>query len=238
MAAFLHKNVTNMKRKLISILTVGCLVAGIFIIQLLAGCKANNTTKGGAIGAGVGGAIGGVIGNQSDNTAVGAIIGATVGGATGALIGRHMDKQAEELKRDLDGATVERVGEGIKITFDSGLMFDHDSYQLKPATQENLVELSKTLEKYDDTNILIEGHTDNTGADDYNVDLSEKRAASVARYLKDQGIKSGRITTEGYGEVQPITSNETTEGKQQNRRVEVAIYANKKMKKLAEKGEL
>jgi outer membrane protein OmpA-like peptidoglycan-associated protein len=227
-----------MKRKHISFLMTTILVAAIFFMQLLMGCQANNTTKGGAIGAGVGGAIGGVIGHQSDNTAVGAIIGATVGGATGALIGRNMDKQAEELKRDLKGAEVERVGEGIKITFDSGLMFNVDSYELKPDTRENLTELSKTLQKYDDTNILIEGHTDNTGTDSYNMDLSEKRASSVANYLKNEGVKSGRIITEGYGEEQPLTPNETAEGRQNNRRVEVAIYANKKMKKLAENGDL
>lgn len=227
-----------MKRKYLSILVAASIVFAIFLMQLLTGCKANNTTKGGAIGAGVGGAIGGVIGHQSDNTAAGAIIGATVGGATGALIGRHMDKQAEELKRDLKGAEVERVGEGIKITFDSGLMFNVDSYQLKADTEANLSDLSKTLQKYDDTNILIEGHTDNNGTNDYNMDLSQRRASSVANYLKDHGVKSGRITTEGYGEDQPAASNETAQGRQNNRRVEVAIYANKKMKKLAEKGEL
>jgi outer membrane protein OmpA-like peptidoglycan-associated protein len=227
-----------MQRKHISLLITSVLVVLIAVLQILSGCKANNTTKGGAIGAGVGGAIGGVIGSKSDNTAVGAIIGATVGGATGALIGRHMDKQAEELKRDLEGAEVERVGEGIKITFDSGLMFDVDSYQLKPATKDNLSQLSKTLTKYDDTNILIEGHTDNTGEEGYNIDLSEKRAESVADFIKDQGVQTKRITTEGYGEEQPIETNETVDGRQQNRRVEVAIYANKKMKKLAEKGEL
>jgi outer membrane protein OmpA-like peptidoglycan-associated protein len=227
-----------MKRKQISFLITTSFVGAIFLMQLLMGCQANNTTKGGAIGAGVGGAIGGVIGNQSDNTAVGAIIGATVGGAAGALIGREMDKQAEELKRDLKGAEVERVGEGIKITFDSGLMFDLDSYLLKAETRDNLTELSKTLQKYDDTNILIEGHTDNTGTDKYNMNLSQKRASNVASYLKDQGVKSGRISTEGYGEDQPLASNESAEGRQNNRRVEVAIYANKKMKKLAEKGEL
>jgi outer membrane protein OmpA-like peptidoglycan-associated protein len=101
-----------------------------------------------------------------------------------------------------------------------------------------LTELSKTLQKYDDTNILIEGHTDNTGTEVYNMNLSQKRASNVAKYLKDQGVKSGRVITEGYGENQPLASNETTEGRQNNRRVEVAIYANKKMKKLAEKGEL
>lgn len=208
------------------------------MLPLMWGCKASNTTKGGAIGAGVGGALGAVIGNKSDNTAVGAIIGATVGGAAGALIGRHMDKQAEELRRDLEGANVERVGEGIRITFGSGLLFDHDSYQLKPDTEQNLVALSETLKKYDDTNILIEGHTDNTGAEDYNLQLSDWRAEAVSRFINEKGVKNGRITMQGYGESQPVASNETAEGRQQNRRVEVAIYANKKMQRMAEKGEL
>lgn len=227
-----------MKQKHISLLITVTMVVVIFLMQILIGCQANNTTKGGAIGAGVGGAIGGVIGSRSDNTAVGAIIGATVGGATGALIGRNMDKQAEELKRDLEGAKVEHVGEGIKITFDSGLMFDLDSYDLKSVTKENLSDLSKTLQKYADTNILIEGHTDNTGEEDYNLKLADQRAESVAAFLEGEGVKANRIITEGYGEDQPIASNETVDGRQKKRRVEVAIYANKKMKKLAEKGEL
>lgn len=210
----------------------------LILIPFFLGCKASNTTKGGAIGAGVGGALGGVIGSRSDNTAVGAIIGATVGGAAGALIGRHMDKQAEELRQDLEGATVERVGEGIKITFNSGLMFDHDSYQLKPETEQNLTELATTLQKYDDTNILIEGHTDNTGAEDYNLQLSDWRAEAVSKFLNEKGVKNGRISIEGYGEQQPVASNDTAEGRQENRRVEVAIYANKKMQRMAEKGQL
>lgn len=204
----------------------------------LSGCNATNTTKGGAIGAGVGGAIGGAIGHRSDNTVVGAIIGATVGGAAGALIGRHMDKQAEELKRDLEGAQVERVGEGILITFESGLVFDHDSYGLRNETKTNLTDLSNTLKKYDDTNILIEGHTDNTGEDTYNQKLSENRADAVENYLVSQGINNSRITTKGYGESQPLDVNDTDVGRQKNRRVEVAIYANKEMKRLAKKGEL
>ena len=157
--------------------------------QLLMGCGATNTTKGGAIGAGAGGAIGGVIGHQSGNTVVGAIIGAAVGGTAGALIGRHMDKQAEELKADLKGAKVERVGEGILITFDSGLLFEHGSYGLRSTTKANLTDLGKTLNKYDDTNILIEGHTDNTGKNAYNQTLSEERADNVKDYLVVHEIK-------------------------------------------------
>ena len=222
------------KTNLTTILGVMTIVIG----QILSGCNASNTTKGGAIGAGVGGAIGGAIGHKSDNTVVGAIIGATVGGAAGALIGRQMDKQAEELRRDLEGATVERVGEGILITFNSGLVFDTDSYNLRETTKNNLADLSATLKKYDDTNILIEGHTDNTGEQTYNQKLSENRADAVESFLVQQGIKDSRVTTKGYGENQPLDSNDSETGRQKNRRVEVAIYANKEMKKAAKNGQL
>lgn len=205
----------------------------LLLLVLLLSCKASNSTKGAGIGAGAGAVIGGVIGHQSGNTAVGAIIGAGVGGATGAIIGQHMDKQAEELRNDLKGATVERVGEGIKITFNSGLMFDFDSYTLTMGTQSNLTDLARTLNKYDDTNVLIEGHTDSKGSEEYNMTLSKKRSMAVEDYLIGQQVKSGRITTNGYGETQSIS-----EVDEQNRRVEVAIYANKKMKRAAEKGQL
>jgi outer membrane protein OmpA-like peptidoglycan-associated protein len=204
----------------------------------LSGCQASNTAKGGAVGATAGGAIGAAIGSASDNTATGAIIGAVVGGTAGALIGRHMDKQAEELREDLEGAQVERVGEGIKITFDSGLLFDVDKYQVKDVVEENLTELAATLKKYEDTNILIEGHTDDTGADEYNQRLSERRANSVTDFLISQGVDRNRITATGYGESQPIADNSSSAGKTQNRRVEVAIFANEKMKEMAENGEL
>jgi outer membrane protein OmpA-like peptidoglycan-associated protein len=206
--------------------------------SLLLGCNATRTQKGGAIGAGSGAVLGGIIGNRSGNTAVGAIIGAAVGGTAGALIGRKMDKQAEELSNDLKGAKVERVGEGIKITFDSGLMFDLNKSNISAATETNLTQLASTLNKYDDTNILIEGHTDASGSNKYNQDLSEKRAASVRSFLLAQSIDSQRMTAIGYGEEQPIASNKTKSGSQQNRRVEVAIFANDRMKKAAEKGEL
>ena len=227
-----------MKNRVITLSIAVTMALILLAAQILISCKASNTTKGGAIGAGVGGVIGGVIGHQSDNTAIGAIIGAAVGGTAGALIGRHMDKQAEELKNDLKGATVQRVGEGIIITFDSGLLFPLDSYQLQDATKSNLTQLAKTLNKYDDTDILIEGHTDSSGEDDYNQTLSEKRAREVENYLGSQQVKESRITTKGYGESQPLASNDTQAGRSSNRRVEVAIYANDEMKKLAKKGEL
>jgi outer membrane protein OmpA-like peptidoglycan-associated protein len=230
----------NVIKKIPYSLTQWTLIVGIIAnVQFLSGCAStNNTTKGGAIGAGTGGAVGAVIGNASGNTAVGAIIGATVGGAAGALIGRQMDKQAEELQEDLENATVERVGEGIKITFDSGLLFDIDSDELRSGTKEDLSEMAETLKKYDDTNILIEGHTDATGSEEYNQNLSEERASSVAGYLSELGVTDYRLITEGYGEEQPVADNDTETGRQQNRRVEVAIYANDKMVKAAERGDL
>jgi len=207
-------------------------------IILLSGCNASRTVKGGAIGAGAGGVIGGLIGSKSDNTAKGAILGAAIGGAAGALIGHYMDKQAKELQEDLKGAKVERIGEGIKITFDSGILFNVSSDALSGASKQNITDLAKTLQKYEDTNILIEGHTDSSGSDEFNQKLSEERAASVASELKKQGVASARISEVGYGETMPIADNTTEAGKKQNRRVEIAIFANKKLQKAAERGDL
>ncbi len=200
--------------------------------------KAN---KGGLIGAGGGAVAGAVLGRiigGGRGTAAGAIIGAAVGGGTGAIIGRRMDKQAAELQRDMANAKVERVGEGIKITFDSGILFDTNSSSLRPASQSDISKLAATLQKYADTNVLVEGHTDNTGTDAINQPLSERRAQAVANGLTAQEVASSRITTKGLGSTDPIADNTTAEGKQANRRVEVAIYANEKMKKAAEAGTL
>ncbi|MFC5271416.1 OmpA family protein [Adhaeribacter terreus] len=196
------------------------------------------TTKGGLIGAAAGGIIGGVVGKKTGNTAAGVIVGAAVGGAAGAIIGRRMDKQAEELKREMEGATVERVGEGIKITFDSGILFATNSSQLSYTAQNNIAELAKTLKKYGDTNVLIQGHTDATGTASYNQSLSVRRANSVSAYTTTQGVAANRITTQGFGESMPVASNNNEAGKQANRRVEIAIYANEKLKKAAEKGQI
>lgn len=213
-----------------------------FLIALLffsVGCSnMNRTGKGGVIGAGVGGTIGGVIGHQSGNTALGVLIGATVGGATGAGIGRYMDKQAAELQRDLQNARVERVGEGIKITFNSGILFDTDSTQVKNDAKTNLDELAQTLNKYVDTKVIIEGHTDSTGGTRYNQELSEDRAEAVSNYLQVQQVKGDRITSSGKGEELPVGDNNTAAGQRANRRVEVAIIANEKLKKAAEQGKI
>lgn len=205
-------------------------------IAALSGCSSmSNTEKGAVIGAASGAVIGGVIGNAAGNTAVGAIIGAAVGGTAGAIIGNYMDKQAEEMERDLEGAKVERIGEGIKITFDSGLLFDVNKYDVKPAAQANLIRLAGILNKYPDTEILIEGHTDSTGTHDYNMDLSRRRAQSVANQLAGQQVLVSRLNQMGYGPDQPVASNSTPAGRAANRRVDLAIYANDKLKGTAEK---
>jgi len=216
----------------------GILVITLSMSLLGLGCSASNTVKGGAIGAAAGGALGAVIGTQAGNTAVGAIIGAVVGGTAGALIGNYMDRQAAEMQKDLEGAKIERIGEGIKITFDSGILFDVNSSTLKEDARTNIAKLSTILKKYSDTNILVEGHTDSDGTDAYNQALSERRAASVSGFAKEQGVVGGRFTAVGYGESQPVASNETVDGKAKNRRVDIAIFANEDLKEAAEKGKL
>jgi outer membrane protein OmpA-like peptidoglycan-associated protein len=208
-------------------------LAGIIIIGLLGCAHFGKREQGAVIGAAAGGALGGVIGHEAGNTAVGAILGAVIGGAAGAYIGNYMDKQADEMKRDIQGAKIERIGEGIKITFDSGILFDVDKSALQTPATTNLQKLAVILNKYPDTQILIEGHTDNTGSEDHNMDLSIRRAQTVANYLGNQQVSPIRFHTAGYGETQPIASNETVDGRQQNRRVDIAIYANDKLKKVA-----
>lgn len=202
------------------------------------GCSSmNNTGKGAAVGAGAGAVIGGVIGRTQGNTAKGAIIGAAVGGTAGAVIGRQMDRQAEELDEELANANVERVGEGIQITFDNAILFDFDRAALKAQARADLAELAASLQRYDNTDVVIYGHTDSVGSDDYNLRLSEERARAAAEYLMSQGISRSRITTIGKGETAPVASNETDSGRAQNRRVEVAIFANEEFRQEAAQGQ-
>jgi outer membrane protein OmpA-like peptidoglycan-associated protein len=224
---------TGRRQEMARKLTFFVLLAAV-VVNL--GCSSwSRKQKGAATGAAAGAAVGAVIGHQSGNTAVGAILGAAIGGAAGAYIGNYMDKQAAEMERDLEGARVERVGEGIKITFDSGLLFDVDKAALRTRSKEELANLSTILNKYEDTDILLEGHTDATGSEEYNLDLSRKRAQSVANYLAANNVRETRFTIMGYGESQPIASNDNADDRRLNRRVEVAIYANDKLKKTAEK---
>ena len=205
---------------------------------LITACNASNTIKGGAIGVAAGGVLGGVIGKVAGNTTLGAIIGAAVGGTAGALIGHYMDKQAEEMQKDIAGAKVERVGEGIKITFDSGILFATNSSTLESQAKTNIEKLAIILNKYPDTNILITGYTDSTGKEEYNQTLSEKRAKSVSDFTASKGVASSRMSTIGMGVKEPVASNDTPEGRQANRRVEIAVFANDKLKDAAEKGML
>jgi len=222
----------NFKKKVLAY-TLSIAVAGMGLTS----CGTSKGVQGGAAGAAGGAVLGGLIGNNNGSTTKGAILGAVIGGVAGASIGAYMDKQAKEIDGDIEGAEVERVGEGIKITFDSGLLFAVGKSDLTAATKANLNELAETLKKYEDTKILVEGHTDASGSDELNMKLSKDRAASVANYVMGLGVASTRITTQGYGESQPIASNETTAGKQANRRVEMAIFANDKLKKAAERGD-
>ncbi|MFH2048671.1 MAG: OmpA family protein [bacterium] len=207
----------------------------VLVFSFMSCASMKKQDKGVAIGATAGAVIGGLIGNQAGNTAAGAIIGAVVGGAAGAYIGHEMDKQAEEIERDLEGAKVERIGEGIKITFASGILFDVDKSTLHPTAQTNLTNLAVILNKYPDTEILVEGHTDSTGGYDHNMTLSLQRAQSVANYMTGQSVLSNRFKMMGYGPDQPVLSNDTPEGRQANRRVEIAIFANDKLKDAAKK---
>lgn len=202
--------------------------ASLASLAVIAGGCASMSKKqqGAVIGATAGGAVGGVIGNQTGSTARGAIIGAVVGGAAGAIIGHQMDQQAKELKLDIPGATIERVGEGIQVTFASGLLYDFDSDAIRAESGQNLRNLAVSLNKYPKTELLIVGHTDALGSTTYNQDLSMRRANSASNYLAAQGVSSSRIRTSGKGELEALASNETEAGRQTNRRIEVAIFAN------------
>lgn len=213
------------------------LLTALLLTSMIAftGCASlNRTQKGAGIGTVAGGAAGAVIGRASGNTAMGAVIGAAVGGVTGAVIGNQMDKQAKEIEKEVPGATVERVGEGIVIEFTNDILFGFDKYALTSDAKSNLSKLVSILKKYPDTNIAILGHTDNSGSDNYNQRLSERRAKAVANYLIDQDIAISRLTNIGFGESQPKYSNATETGLAQNRRVEFAITANEKMKQEAQ----
>jgi len=190
----------------------------------LNGCSTNLGT--GALG---GAAAGAAIGGLASGSVRGAIVGAAVGGAAGAAIGAVMDAQAEDLQDKLPNARVERMGEGIAVTFDSGILFAVDQSALQPGGQQNLRDLAASLDEYEGTEVLVVGHTDSTGSDAYNQGLSERRAESARTFLLGSGLEASRVVAVGRGEMEPIASNDTTDGRQQNRRVEVAIFASEEM---------
>lgn len=196
--------------------------------------NANNKQKGAVIGATGGAILGAIIGNnvgKGGNGELGAVIGGVIGGGAGVLIGNKMDKQAQQIEEEIPGAQVERVDDGIVVTFDetSGVYFDTNKYNVNSASQTTLNKLIGVFKEYPDTNILVVGHTDSQGAEDYNMTLSKNRAYAVTNYLSQNGISQGRLTTNWFGETQPLNDNATAEGRAKNRRVNVAILPNEKM---------
>lgn len=217
--------------------------AGIILITFIlsigfTNCKsvqnANNKQKGAVIGATGGAILGAIIGNnvgKGGNGELGAVIGGVIGGGAGILIGNKMDKQAQKIEEEIPGAQVERVDDGIVVTFDetSGVYFDTNKYNINNASQNTLNKLIGVFKEFPDTNILVVGHTDSVGAEDYNMTLSKNRAYSVTNYLTQNGVSAGRLSTNWFGETQPIHDNTTAEGRAKNRRVNVAILPNDKM---------
>ena len=201
------------------------LVASFVLACATADDPNRKTKRGAAIGAVTGAVAGAVIGNQSGNNRTGAVVGAAAGAAVGAAIGRRMDKQEAEL-RQIEGVEVTRPSEGeIAVRLRNEVLFDFDSAALRSASRQTLGSLAQNLRSYPDSLLDVEGHTDSTGTDSYNQRLSERRAASVADYLIDQGVPASMITVWGFGETRPRSSNDTAEGRQLNRRVEIRIRA-------------
>lgn len=219
---------------------VGVMFFAITLITSVVSCEAtknaNNKQKGAVIGASGGAILGAILGNnigKGGNGALGAVIGGVVGGGAGVLIGNKMDKQAQQIENEIPGAQVERVDDGIVVTFDenSGVYFDTAKYAVNSASQVILDKLANVLKEYPDTDVLVVGHTDSVGADAMNMTLSKNRAMSVTNYfVQTKGLGAGRFTTNWYGEEAPIADNSTAEGRAKNRRVNLAIVPNSKMK--------
>lgn len=201
-------------------------VISLGVVFLPSCASMSNKEKGVVIGAGTGAVAGTAIGKATGGTARGAILGAVIGGTIGGVIGHQMDQQAKELAQNIPTARVERVGEGIQVTFFSGLLFEFDSDRVIGESARNLKTLAKSLDKYPGSNLVIVGHTDSLGTASYNLSLSQRRARATAAFLTSQGVLLERMKTEGRGETEPIADNSTEAGQASNRRVEVAIFAN------------
>lgn len=229
---------TFFKKTALAALTL-ILVAGLSSCE--ATKNANNAQKGAVIGTAGGAILGAIIGNNAGKGGkgeIGAVIGGVVGGTAGVLIGNKMDKQAQKIEEEIPGAKVERIDDGILVTFDenSGVHFETEKYNITSDSEVMLTKLANILKEYPDTNVLVVGHTDSSGAASYNMTLSEKRAYAVTNYfVQSKGLSSSRFTTTWFGEDQPIADNTTVEGRAKNRRVNIAIVPNEKMKEDAKK---
>lgn len=211
---------------------------------VLSGCGSlNNTAKGSMLGAAGGAALGLLVGHFAGNKAIGAAVGTAVGAGTGAIIGRRMDKAAEAAA-EVKNATVETVTDAnnltaVKVTFDSGVLFASNKYNLNDEAKKNLAQFAQVLKEYNDADVAIFGHTDSTGSDAINDPLSLNRANSVAEYLKSLGVSTKQIkNVEGFGSKEPVADNSTPAGRAQNRRVEVYMYASEAMINAANSGQL
>ncbi|WP_020566842.1 OmpA family protein [Neolewinella persica] len=232
----------------LSINSIFCLFLAL-ILTLGLGCNASRSAKGAVIGGAAGGVVGGAIGKKGGDGTKGAVIGGVLGGTAGAIIGKYMDKQAKELEEEVPGAKVEKVEsvdpetgetitESVTVTFDGGVLFEFGKASLTAASRAELDRMAAVFIRYPDTDILIDGHTDSVGSEATNQALSEKRAASVADYLAQDGIARSRMRTTGYGKTRPIATNETDTGRAKNRRVELSIKANENLSKKAADGTL
>ncbi len=227
-----------MKIKMLNKKSIAALALSAALV--LTGCGLSNTAKGTGIGAGAGALIGAGVGRVLGNTAIGAAIGGVVGGTAGALIGKKMDKQKKELEEQVKNAKIESVNDGqaIRVTFDSGILFATNSSTLTTTSQTSLRNFAANLKVNDQTDLLIIGHTDNTGSDRINDPLSLNRASSVRTFLAGQGVSSNRMRVEGKGSHEPVADNSTAAGRKENRRVEVYILPNKAMVEAAQNGTL
>ena len=216
---------TSFKKKMTALAVVAAFGTTTACSTGITGDNVNSTE--GIVGAGAGGVLGyllgDILGGRNDRTAK--IIGAGVGAVAGGAIGAYMDKQQEEMRRATEGTGVDviRQGDELLLRMPSNVTFPVDSYTIQPGFRATLDELAQTMATYDSTYIDVLGHTDSTGADSYNQTLSERRAQAVASYLSSRGVNSARVATQGYGESQPIASNDTAEGRAQNRRVEIKV---------------
>jgi outer membrane protein OmpA-like peptidoglycan-associated protein len=216
------------------------MIKAVFLVTafalILSGCASMNKQQKGTVAGAAGGALIGAA--VSKGSIWGILAGAAIGGAAGNLIGKKMDQQAKELKQAIPTADVNRVGEGINMTFNSSLMFKINSAEISEAAKNDLIAAAGVFKKYPDTYLHIEGHTDDTGTDEINMTLSEKRAKAVGDLLRSEGVESSRIKEVWYGETQPKYANDSEENRAKNRRVEIGIYADEDMKKSAQEGKL